>query len=360
MNSLRDTSLETVLAPSAHFRDARTHALPRERLEEVRRRSHRFHELMMERDPVDAYYSRTLVRAPYPVKYALRDVPTLPTPYLHIVNRMFIVQFEKGGRRWTLLVSPSDVEANGATPFFWRLRQSFGPLADRIGEVIAPMGPQVAEQLAEVGLVPEDIDFITYDHLHTQDVRRLLGTRSQPGLLPNAKLLVMRQEWESAKGLLPTQADWYCPGGVDDIDSDRVVLLDGTTFVGDSVALVHTPGHTEGNHSIVVRTPEGVMVTSENGIGPDAYAPFESKIPGVAKYARQTGSEVVLNGNTLERGVDQYISMVQEKTIAGRSERDSRFPNMVCSSEFDAYWLFPGLRPTFKFGDITHGEVRRP
>ena len=102
------------------------------------------------------------------------------------------------------------------------------------------------------------------------------------------------------------------------------------------------------------------MVTSENGVGPDAYAPEHSEIPGLKRWAEATGMEVVLNGNTLERGLDQYASMIVEKTLAGPSVRDGRFPNMVCSSEFDAFWAFPGIRPTFCFGDLCFGRPRAP
>ncbi|MFU8806669.1 MAG: hypothetical protein ACNA8W_22865, partial [Bradymonadaceae bacterium] len=141
------------------------------------------------------------------------------------------------------------------------------------------------------------------------------------------------------------------------VAEDRLILLDSDVMLGEGVALIRTPGHTEGNHSIVAHTPEGLMVTSENGVGPDAYAPLHSAMEPVRRYAEQTGMEVVMNGNTLERGLDQYVSMVLEKEIAGASQRDPRFPNMVCSSEFGAYWAFPGIRPTFQFGDLHFGEL---
>ena len=139
--------------------------------------------------------------------------------------------------------------------------------------------------------------------------------------------------------------------GVGDTDGD------GDTMLGESVALMRTPGHTEGNHSFVAHTPEGIMVTSENGVAPDAYAPRSSRIPGVARYAEKTGMEVILNGNTLEGGLDQYISMVQEKEVAGPSVRNPDFPNMVCSSELAAFWAFPGVAPTMSFGDLSFGRV---
>jgi long-subunit acyl-CoA synthetase (AMP-forming) len=136
---------------------------------------------------------------------------------------------------------------------------------------------------------------------------------------PRAKLLVPRAEWESMRGLLPLQRRWYCPDAAEGIDPARVVLFDGDVSLGDGMAIVRTPGHTVGNASFVVHTPEGLLVTSENGVGPDSYAPRASAIPGVARYARRTGAEVILNGNTQEGSVDQYLSMVQEKCIAGPS-----------------------------------------
>ena len=50
-----------------------------------------------------------------------------------------------------------------------------------------------------------------------------------------------------------------------------------------------------------------------------------SEIPGLRRYASVTGAEVVLNGNTREGSVDQYLLMVQEKEIAGCSERNPDF-----------------------------------
>ena len=105
----------------------------------------------------------------------------------------------------------------------------------------------------------------------------------------------------------------------------------------------------------MVHTDEGLWVTSENGISVDAYAPQHSPVPGVAEYARNLGTEVIINGNTLENSIDQYISMVMEKTIAGPSARDPRFPNVFPSSEMTPFWLFPGTKPAFYVGKAVHG-----
>lgn len=351
---------DPLLRPLHHFDGARDHPAPQERLKCVRQRAQPFRDEMLAEEPVIYYRSFDLIRVPYPTRYALRDACTVPTPYVHILNRLFIVQFQSDEGIKTLLISPSDIRANRETPFFKRLSERFGILRGHLEPLMAPELSTVEACLTSIGLRPEDVDYITYDHLHTQDLRRWLGTANQPAYFPKARLLVMRQEWESARALLPPQADWYCPNGTAGIPPEKIILLDHDIRLGRNVALIRTPGHTEGNHSIVVRTQEGLMVTSENGVSPDSYAPQHSKIPGLKRYVRETGMEVVLNGNTLERGLDQYISMIQEKEIAGPSPRNPDFYNVVPSSELTVYWLFPGIEPSFSFGPLEFGRPHIP
>ena len=299
----QDPSVDPVLHEIDHFEGAREYASPNRRVREVKARAEEFREEMLRGKRVGYYRSVELVRVPYPTKFAFLHAARVPTPYIHICNRLFVVQFDTSEGVEALLVSPCDPEGNAETPFFKRLSQSFGPLEEYGRRLVAPMNTTVEEALEEIGIHPRQVDYITYDHLHTQDVRKWLGAKGEPGYFPNAKLLVTSQEWASVHGKLPPQHQWYCPQGTDGVDPSDVVTFDGDLMLGESVALVRTPGHTEGNHSIVVHTPEGLMVTSENGVGPDAYAPLNSEIPGIAEYAEETGMEVILNGNTLERGI---------------------------------------------------------
>ena len=348
-----------LIRPVHHFQGIRDVGSPQERLARVRAASRAFREEMLQQPRVTWYRTCDLMRVPYPTRYGLRDACAVPIPLLHILNRMSVIQLEHAGRTTTVLVSPSDLDGNAETPFFKRMAQRFGPFRAQLEPLLAPLLGTVEGWLQALDIPPAQVDFITYDHLHTQDLRRWLGTGDRPGFFPHARLLVMRREWESTHALLPPQADWYCPNGLQGIDPARVVLLDGDVSIGGSLALIHTPGHTEGNHSIVAHTPEGLFVSSENGICADAYAPLMSRIPGVRRYARDTGMEVILNGNTLERGLDQYLSMVQEKEIAGPSTRNPDFFNVIPSSELAAYWLFPGIRPTFSFGTLEFGRPAR-
>ena len=54
-------------------------------------------------------------------------------------------------------------------------------MIERTGEwlayhVLAKIWNHPDEALAKVGLRPEDVDFVSFDHLHVQDLRFVLGT----------------------------------------------------------------------------------------------------------------------------------------------------------------------------------------
>ncbi|MGH8460429.1 MAG: hypothetical protein ACRESS_02365 [Stenotrophobium sp.] len=344
--------------PIKHFQGSRKALGQQARVEDTRAAAESFRRDMLAGPKVKYYESFDLIRVPYPTRYGLRNAFSRErfVEYLHIQNRLFVIQYETPSGLKTLLASPSDHERGGETPFFRRIQDAAPKL---LQSVIVKRQANVPDILARIGLKPEDVDYITYDHLHTQDLRRWLGSADQPGLLPNARLLVHHREWASALDLNPYQRDWFCPNGLAGIPENRVIRFDGDIMLGDGLALIHTPGHTEGNHSIVAHTDEGIWVTSENGISADAYAPLHSTAAGVADYARAIGTEVIINGNTLENSIDQYISMVQEKTIAGPSQRDPRYPNVFPSSEMTPFWLFPGTAPGFYVGKAVHGKLQR-
>ena len=345
-----------IMTDIKHFDGSRRALQPMTRVGDTRAAAGDFRRDMLTKPKARYYESFELVRVPYPAKFAYLNAFTMPTPFVHLCNRLFVIQFDSAEGLKTLLVSPSDWEHQRETPFFAQLDAKAGAFTGVMDSLIVRTTNTVLGVLANIGLKPEDVDYITYDHLHTQNVTRWLGSAERPGLLPNAKLLIMREEWEGAKGLLPWHNQWYCPGGIADVPEDKVILLDESTYLGDgSVALIKTKGHTEGNHSIVAHTDGGLFVTSENGVSLDAYEPKLSRIPGLAAYAKQTGAEIIINGNTQEYAVDQYISMVAEKTIAGPSIHDRRFPNMAPSSEASGFWLCPGTTPTITVGDLKYG-----
>ena len=92
----------------------------------------RFRERMLSGGTVEYCRSFDLVRVPYPTKYALRDACAVPRPFIHILNRMLIVQVRTVDGLKTVLVSPSDVDGNAETA--WDHHRVVLALRDRHGD----------------------------------------------------------------------------------------------------------------------------------------------------------------------------------------------------------------------------------
>ena len=324
------------------------------RLDAIRKGAKRLRDRILASGTSRCVRTADIATFPYPTRLGLHGVAASPAPFMFLRNRMQLVQVAAEDRVITILVNPSDSERAKRAPFFARMEQRYGRFASR---VLAKYHSSVGEALDRWRVTPASIDYVTFDHLHVQDLRGLLA----PGpdgraYLPNAKLLAQRAELDTLRALHPLQVEWYIPECLAGVPADRIIALDGDYLLGGGFALVRTPGHTTGNHSPVVVTDRGVWTISENGICLDAYAPGSSSIRGVARHARDTGVEVILNANTLEGSIDQYTSMVLEKALADPVRDRPELPQHFSSSELVAHALAPGLSPSYVHVAITHGE----
>lgn len=305
-----------------------------------------------------AVHSLPLTTLAYPTKYAFWAAAISPAPYVIMTHRALLVQFLQQGELKTLLFNPSDPVANRATPFFARMIER---IPERLEQLIAKRFDPIEDQLAARGFTPGDIDYIAFDHFHTQDVRIHLGTVDgrHRARFPNAKLLAPRAEWDDWDDLHPMQKAWFVPDGKKDVHTERVVLTDGDLQLGDGVLLMRTPGHTSGNQTLFLNTPEGVWGCSENGTCADNWSPLESRIRGLSAVARRQDLDVVLNANTPELGATQYTSMMLERALVDRVRGASGFCQMFPSSEVTPSALAPGLAPTVVHGSLEYGTFQR-
>ena len=302
-----------------------------------------------------------LVSLPYPVRFGLWRSHLTPAPYLCITNRMLVVRWSDGDRVRTLLFEPSDHERGEYTPYFARLGEQTPDVVER--RIVTRHGT-VLEHLTRLGIDPADVDYLAFDHLHTQDVRRWVGTTTPQAdlspaapvepVFPNATLLVQRAELEALRDLHPLQLAFYQPETYRDLRPGAVAAVDGDVLLGPGVALVATPGHTLGNQTLVLNTSSGIWAVSENAMAAECLVPEHSRIPGVRRASERWQREVVLNANTPEALADQYCSIVLEKSLVDRSAVDPRFPQFFPSSELTAARWAPGARPTFAHREIQH------
>lgn len=292
----------------------------------------------------------------YPARYAFSGAALSPAPYVVLSHRALLVRFRQGGATRTLLFNPSDVDAARRAPFFAGLIERFGPT---LAALAAKRGEPIESQLERFGVSPDEVDYVAFDHFHTQDLRSLLGS-ADGAVSPrfrNARLLASRAEWTQWTDLHPMQRAWFVADGIDGVDTSRVVLTDEDLMLGEGVALLRTPGHTVGNQSLFFRTARGIWGCSENGTCADNWSARASEIPGVARAARESGLEVLLNSNTPESGADQMTSMLLERALVDRVPHAERWIQMFPSSEVSPSVLAPGLSATYQHHAITAGEL---
>jgi hypothetical protein len=338
-----------------------------DRLEAIRAAADEFRLRFKEQGAVTAIRSVELVTAGYPAKHAFNGTARGLNPLLNVTSRVLVVQFRDfEGELKTLVWKPRLPEASAAVPFYAQLIERYGEWA--YGKVVSTEHHTVAEALSICGLTPEDVDYVSFDHLQGQDMRTLMGTtrpvEGEPeprrAFFPGAKFLCQRTEVDTLRSIHPMQWAWYVPGAMDHVVEDELVVLDGDVELGAGVALVSTPGHTDGNQSLVINTPDGIWVSSENGVSADNWHPHLSRIPGVKAQAELLGLEVILNSNTLEDGLDQYDSMVKEKALADPNRKDPRWMNVFPASEMTSWRRQWPVVPSFTYGGIDYGRIEPP
>lgn len=361
------TTQPTTVRPIPEF-DGVHEVWPRgDRLEAVRSAAKRYRERFVSQGQVKAIKSIDLVAAPYPARFAFQGYSVNVNPFITIINRMMVVQFEGfDGKLKTLVWEPTVADGSAEAPFYNKIRK-FGN-ALHAGRFFVKYFNDPDRVLPNLGLTNDDVDYVSFDHLHVQDVRMIMGStepiegeaRPRDPVYPHAKLLVHRKELGTFESLHPMQWAWYVQNGMAGVPAERLEIFDGDVELGVGVSLLWTPGHTDGNHSLCVNTPEGVWVCSENGMAPDNWQPELSKIPGVKQQAAFYGREVVLNANTLEDTLDQYDSMVKEKTMASRSPRDPRWVQVIPSSQCVSWKRQWPLIPTYSHEALNYGEIIKP
>lgn len=108
----------------------------------------------------------------------------------------------------------------------------------------------IVEQLADLGIRPEQITRVGISHFHFDHV-------GQAAAFPNAKLMIGAADWAALtaerpdprlKDALTALKPWLANrANVDPVDGDRDVFADG------SVRMVDLPGHTPGHHALLLK-----------------------------------------------------------------------------------------------------------
>ena len=126
-------------------------------------------------------------------------------------------------------------------------------LAASVFDVHFRPGEEISARLESIGVRPEKIDFLVTSHLHFDHT-------GGHALIPNARLVVQRREWEAGHDPDGIARNFYAPKDYD-LGHD-VVAADGEhDLFGDGrVVCVPTYGHTPGHQSLRVRLDSGDVI----------------------------------------------------------------------------------------------------
>jgi glyoxylase-like metal-dependent hydrolase (beta-lactamase superfamily II) len=171
---------------------------------------------------------------------------------------------------------------------------------------------EYAALLAEVGLRPDQVDYVTLSHMHWDHT----GGTSR---FPQAKFIVQRRELEYAAGALPHNSAAKGAFVAEDVLAvvqlnwqGRVLLVDGDVEgVVPGVDVYLTPGHTAGTMTTCLATVAGRVCYSSDAVY--TYRNLEEDIPlGLALNAGEAVESYkkirrLLNGGRLIPGHEPRI-----------------------------------------------------
>src|SRR6476620_7011082 len=116
-----------------------------------------------------------IASAGYPLKFAFGGAAKGPNPYVNIINRLQVIQFEDfDGELRTLAYEPTVPEGPAEAPYYAQQIEKLGEFLSYRG--LAKIWNHPDEALAKTGLRVEDVDFVSFDHLHVQFPRFNPGT----------------------------------------------------------------------------------------------------------------------------------------------------------------------------------------
>ena len=158
----------------------------------------------------------------------------------------------------------------------------------------------ISDQLAEIGVRPEQVEFVAISHYHGDHT----GQASQ---FPKARLLIGAGDLAAMKsasppaGVAPTHLAPWIEGGapVDALVEDKDVFGDGRAVV------LMTPGHTPGHSSLLVKLQGGNVLLSG-----DLWATHSDVIRGHMPEFNTSRAETLASRDRFSRLADKHDATV--------------------------------------------------
>ncbi|MCD6249696.1 MAG: MBL fold metallo-hydrolase [candidate division Zixibacteria bacterium] len=168
--------------------------------------------------------------------------------------------------------------------------------------------------LKQLGLTPDDIDYVILTHLHTDHVGgavKLIDSKYVPRFA-KARYIIDKGEWQGAMNPDERTSAVYIPERLEPLEkSGQVDFIEGDTELFDGIKAVHTGGHTCDHFALEIES-EGKQVFYYSDIFPSRH---HMKVPFVPATDILPRDSMIVKRAAFERIVDQGVVMAFDHDI---------------------------------------------
>jgi N-acyl homoserine lactone hydrolase len=178
-------------------------------------------------------------------------------------------------------------------------KNHLGRLAYSMYKGMLPEGESIAEKLESLGIKDNQLDFVLLTHLHSDHVSGLQHVHGAK------KILTSEIEWKAAHKRVGYIKSMWQGISIETFSLMSIPFgpykMGYDLFQDGSLYLVHTPGHTDGMFSVLIKMPKGWLVLASD-VG----------------YAEKSWKELILPGVT----TDKNAARLSLEWIKSFSERE--------------------------------------
>lgn len=124
-------------------------------------------------------------------------------------------------------------------------------------------GPgRLPEELAEAGVEPAEIDPVVITHLHDDHIGWNVGADGAPRF-PNARYVIPAADWSEYRDPADPEDLAIAEQLLRPVEASGALdLVEGEAVITEEVLAFHTPGHTPGHQSVLVRSGDHQLLLS--------------------------------------------------------------------------------------------------
>ncbi|QNM82739.1 N-acyl homoserine lactonase family protein [Sphingomonas sabuli] len=226
---------------------------------------------------------------------------------------------ENAARKWAWQKVPTPAPcflvAHGTRYLLWDSGLSVRALGN--AHPTAKLDRTIADQLAQIGIAPEQVEFVGISHYHGDHT-------GQASKFPRAKLLIGAGDFAALKttpapgGAAPPHLQPWLDGKL----PVEAVVEDHDVFGDGSVTMIPTPGHTPGHSVLLVNLATGPVI-----LAGDLWFSYEDMVRGAMPHFNSSRAETLASRDRISRLAEKLDAVVVVQHDPADVVKLPAFPN---------------------------------